>query len=103
MPHSSHSTQRFKTHTSCTLLTTNIMRCVLLLLMLHRVAAVLGEFGVKDHGSDDVADANGDSTNIAEVDAKFLSDLSTYTKQIEAKSGNGVSWFVWSWNANSRE
>ena len=71
--------------------------------MCCRVAAVLGEFGVKDHGTDDVADANGDSTNIAEVDAKFLSDLSTYMKQIKSKSGNAVSWFVWSWNANSRK
>jgi hypothetical protein len=72
-------------------------------LPLDRIAAVLGEFGVKDHGTDDVADVHGDSTNIAEVDAKFLSDLAAYMQQIKAKSGNPVSWFFWSWNANSRK
>lgn len=72
-------------------------------LPLDRVAAVLGEFGVKDHGVDEVVDANGDSTNIADVDAKFLQDLSIYTKQMKAKSGSPINWFVWAWNANSRE
>lgn len=72
-------------------------------LPLDRVAAVLGEFGVKDHGSDEVADMHGDSTHIAKVDAKFLADLSAYTRRIQAESGNPVSWFFWSWNANSRE
>lgn len=72
-------------------------------LPLDRVAAVLGEFGVKDHGSDNVADAHGDSTHIHKVDAKFLADLSAYARRIQAQSGNPVSWFFWSWNANSRE
>jgi hypothetical protein len=72
-------------------------------LPLDRVAAVLGEFGVKDHGTDDVADPYGDSTNIAEVDAKFLADLAAYMERIKSQSGNAVSWFMWAWNANSRE
>lgn len=72
-------------------------------LPLDRVAAVLGEFGVKDHGNDVDADAHGDLTNIAEVDGKFLQDLSAYMQRIKSQSGNAVSWFFWSWNANSRE
>jgi hypothetical protein len=68
-----------------------------------RIGAVLGEFGVKDHGAPEAADSSGDFTHIAEVDGKFLADLAGYIKGLAARSGAPVSWFWWSWNSNSRE
>jgi hypothetical protein len=50
------------------------------------------------------ADATGDFTSIEAVDLKFLSDLSAYVQQLRVRSGGApLSWFFWSFNANSAD
>jgi hypothetical protein len=88
---------------------------------LDRMAVILGEFGVSDHGkpkpptapnptasaSNPTADsavdgADGDFSDIADVDVTFLQDLAEYLRGLEVQ-GATVSWFWWAWNANSGE
>eukprot|EP00882_Tetradesmus_deserticola_P020230 GHRQ01021812.1.p2 GENE.GHRQ01021812.1~~GHRQ01021812.1.p2 ORF type:complete len:112 (+),score=25.75 GHRQ01021812.1:343-678(+) len=87
---------------------------------LNRMAVILGEFGVTDHGKPlpasaaqpgsmtdaDVSGADsalhGDFSSIADVDVTFLQDLAEYLRGLEVQ-GATVSWFWWAWNANSGE
>jgi hypothetical protein len=87
---------------------------------LDRMAVILGEFGVPDHGkptppqspaataaaegrhleANNSFPANGDFSSIADVDVTFLQDLAEYLRGLEVQ-GATVSWFWWAWNANS--
>jgi hypothetical protein len=88
---------------------------------LDRMAVILGEFGVPDHGkprtpanqnpatgsNSNPADsavhdnpADRDFSSIADVDVTFLQDLAEYLRGLEVQ-GATVSWFWWAWNANS--
>jgi hypothetical protein len=86
---------------------------------LDRMAVILGEFGVPDHGKPKtpttpspaggsnsnpadsaVAADDGDFSKIADVDITFLQDLAEYLRGLEVQ-GATVSWFWWAWNANS--
>jgi hypothetical protein len=85
---------------------------------LDRMAVILGEFGVPDHGTPPQNPATGqantaaaadddevksrDFSSIADVDVTFLQDLAEYLRGLEVQ-GATVSWFWWAWNANSGE
>jgi hypothetical protein len=57
---------------------------------------LLGEFGVRDGGDNNVT--NADTTVWAGADTTWLQTLASYTR---AQLGRTSSWLVWCWNANS--
>lgn len=68
---------------------------------LKKIPVIVGEMGAYDYG--DNTKNNTDTTTYTEYDKAWLVRTADYLKALTAASGQGLSWFLWCWNSNSRE
>lgn len=68
---------------------------------LGKVPVIVGEMGAYDNG--DNTKNNTDTTTYSDYDKAWLVRTAAYLKAMTASSGQGLSWFLWCWNANSRD
>jgi hypothetical protein len=62
---------------------------------------VVGEIGAYDYG-DNTLD-NKDTTDCKDTDKAWFARTAQYLKALAASTDEKVSYFLWSWNSNSRE
>jgi hypothetical protein len=68
---------------------------------LPKLPVIVGEISAYDQGNNLVD--NSDTTRYNSYDKTWLSRTVTYLKGLAASSNQGFNWFLWCWNANSRE
>jgi hypothetical protein len=70
---------------------------------LPKLPVIVGEISAYDQGIN--AADNTDTTRCNSYDKTWLSRTAQYLQSLAANSNqdSGLSWFIWCWNANSRE
>lgn len=60
---------------------------------------VVGEFGVRDWGMNNIS--NTDTTSYSSDDRQWLTTTAGYVRALARGADRPLSWFFWAWNANS--
>lgn len=79
----------------------NMSAAVLQGVPLRKLPVIVGEISAYDQGSN--AADNTDTTRYSTYDKAWLGRTANYLKSLAASSNGGLSFFLWCWNANSRE